>query len=107
MLNKTILVFYVNVGNIGAKETSEYVNRLKESIKLPDEDANNVINYIIPVRGDSETRVECINMPTIITSEEQKYDILLRMEKLDNKLERISSQINADYERRKVIVEKS
>jgi hypothetical protein len=106
MLNKTIVVFYVNVGNLEQSDVSEYIKKVHETIKPLDEDKDSVIHYVIPIRGDQETKVECINAPIIITSEEQKYEILLKMEKMNNKLDRITSYINAECESRTVLTEK-
>lgn len=106
MLNKTIIVFYVNVGNLEQADVAAYVRNVQNIIKPLEEDKNDVINYVIPVRGQ-DTRVECINAPILITSEEQKYEALLKMEKLDNKLDRLTSYLNAACESREVFTEKN
>lgn len=105
MLNKTILVFYVNVGGLEYSDVNEYLSKFKKAIELQEEDLNNVIQYIIPVY-DQETRVECINVPTLITTEMMKEEIVAKIEATNTKLERITSYFNAHSEIRKVITEK-
>ncbi len=105
MLDKTILVFYINVGNVENYEMTEYMANVKRMIELKEDDKDKVIQYVIPV-CDQETRVECINAPMFITSETISEDIMKKIEATNRNLERITSHINAVAETRKVIVEK-
>lgn len=106
MLDKTIMVFYINVDSMATSDVPEYIKKIQATIKPLDEDRDKVINYIIPVRNQ-ETRVECLNAPIVITSEEQKHQHMLNMQKVDTKLDRITSHINAENESRKVLTEKN
>ena len=106
MLNKTILVFYVNVGNVDNEDVSQYIENFKRIIESKEEDKDDVIHYIIPVR-DQETRIECINAPMFITSETVSEDIIKKIEATNRNLERITAHINAVAETRKVIIEKN
>lgn len=114
MLNRTILVFYIDIGNLEQSDVAKYIERvqntcsLKSNNKISKEEYDSVLEYFVPVRGDGKgTRIECINMPVFITNEEEKYKALLKIEKIDNKLDKITSQINASIESRKVITEKN
>ena len=73
MLNKTILVFYINVGQLNLEETNRQINSVRDLIRLEGEDKENTIQYVIPVR-DEETRVECINNTILVASEEMKKE---------------------------------
>ena len=105
MLDKTILVFYINVGQLSYSDVEEAISKVKELAKPKKEDEDKVIQYIIPVR-DQETRVECINAPVYVSSERHKEEIMSKIKALDNKLDRITSHINANFEKRNVITEK-
>jgi hypothetical protein len=59
----------------------------------------------VPVRNQ-DTRIELLTKPTFVTLEEEKYAALLNLERLDNKLEKVVSCINAEAERRQVLFEK-
>jgi len=106
MLNKTILVFYINIKHLSHFETEEIIEKVRQSIRPKKEDEDKLIQYIIPVT-DQETRVECINAPTYISSESEKEVIISKIKEIDDKLDRITSQINAEFESRKVITEKN
>lgn len=105
MLNKTILVFYINVGNASHEDVQKITESVRNLISLKKEDKEETIQYIIPVR-DQETKVECINNPIYILSNMQMEEYQLKIEKINKKLDRITASINAENEIRKVIVEK-
>jgi hypothetical protein len=105
MLNKTILVFYINVGHLSQEEVSNTIERVREMVKPSEKDNDDVVSYIIPVR-DQETRVECINAPVFVASEIMKENVIKKIEDVDRKLDRITAHINASAEMRKVIIEK-
>lgn len=69
---KPILVFYVNVGNLSEIDVYEYVQIVKESIT--DELSDDYYKMVIPVRGEQETRVDCLNPNfMIIGDSENEY----------------------------------
>lgn len=105
MLDKTILVFYINVGNASHQEVDEIVSNIRKTIKANKEDEEKIMHYIIPVR-DQETKIECLNSPLYISDERMKEDIINKMKIIDNRLDRITSSLNAEYESRNVLTEK-
>ena len=105
MLDKTIIVFYVNIGNLDNADVSAYIEKVNNAIKPSEEDKKHVIHYVIPVRNQ-DTKVECLNIPKILTTEKEKYKFRLKLDNIDNKLDRITSYINASAEKRNVIIEK-
>ncbi len=105
MLNKTILVFYINVGNSSSEEAKKIVESVRDSVTLKDGEKEHAIQYIIPVR-DQETKVECINAPVYISSKEKLEEFEFRIEKINKKLDRITAHINAENEIRNVLTEK-
>ena len=105
MLNKTIIVFYINVRNSSRAEADEIIQNVRKLIEPSESDRDNVIHYIIPV-VDQDTRIECINNPIFLSSKEMEESVLKKMEAVNNKLDRIASFINASSESRQVIIEK-
>lgn len=111
MFNKTVIVYYINVGNLDPAEVQEFMRHTREngSIKananLTEDEVNNLIELFVPVRGQ-DTRIELLTRPVITTSEQEKYDALLQLSVLDNKLDRVVSHINAINETREVLIEK-
>lgn len=105
MINKTILIFYINVGHANSSDTSVIIERVRNAIKPLKEDENKILQYVIPVR-DQETKVECLNAPTLIFSEEHLEKYKAEIKRMDDRLDRITSVINAESETRNVIVEK-
>jgi len=105
MLDKTILVFYMNVGNMSQEDVGNYIRRVKKEAQLKDGDEDQVLSIFVPVR-DMPTKVECLNVPTILTTEKQQKHFLDRIKFIDKKLDRISSYFNAEAESRNVITEK-
>lgn len=113
MFNKTIIVFYVDVGHLSPDETNGFMKNIQQtaSIKtngdLSEEEKKELIEYFIPIRNQGQTRIEILNQPIFITTEEEKYRAMLKMEQIDNKLDKITSVINVELEKREVLVEKS
>ena len=106
MLDKTILVFYINIpDNASYEESNETIKRVQDLITPSKEDKDKMIQYVIPVRNQ-ETRIECINSSIYINSEENEKKFLDKIKKMDDKLDRITSSINAESERRNVLSEK-
>lgn len=65
--NKTILVFYIGIGNMTNSEIDEHVHKISRSLSHNKE----IISYIVPVRGKSDIRLECINPVLLEQSEYQ------------------------------------
>jgi hypothetical protein len=111
MFNKTIIVYYLNVGNLDPQDVQEFMahTRNNASIKnnqtLTDEERDSLVEIFVPVRNQ-DTRIELLTKPTFVTLEEEKYSALLNLERLDNKLEKVVAHINAEAERREVLIEK-
>ena len=106
MLDKTILVFYINVGNLDHGDVPKYIDNMKQKLTLKSEkDNDSMIRYFIPIR-EGDSRIECLNLPQIIISEKVHKNILSKFNKVNNNLERISSCLNAEVERRNIILEK-
>jgi hypothetical protein len=111
MLNKTILVYYINVGNLNHEDVQEMMVHtknnasIKNNANLTEEEKNDLIELFVPVRNQ-ETRIEILTKPTFVTLEEEKYSALLNLVRLDNKLDRVVSYINAEHEKRVVMFEK-
>jgi hypothetical protein len=86
--NKTILIFYINIGNLNDDEIESYMINVADHLKEKEDDS--ILSYFIPTR-ESETRVECVN-PRIISYEEN--DVLVsKLEKIKNNLEEIIKTI--------------
>lgn len=64
-MDKLILVYYVNVGNLDKSEVPEFMGKFIKYVK-----DDNIIQYHIPVRGE-KSRIECIN-PKLINKDEFK-----------------------------------
>ena len=105
MLDKSIIVFYINVGNLDHEGVSGMIKKVQDMIKPLPEDAVKVIQYVIPVR-DQETKIECINSPVYFSSEDQVKKYKDEIKRMDDKLDRITSTINAKNETRSVLSEK-
>jgi hypothetical protein len=112
MFNKTVFVYYINVENLSREEVGECMKiardngSIKNNVVMSDEDKEDVVEIFIPTR-EGQTRIEMLTRPTFVTLEEEKYAALLNLERLDNKLDRVVSYINAEAERREVIIEKN
>lgn len=74
MLEKVILVHYINVGNKSPQRAKESMSKMIQVFKdsIPDEDKEKIISYFIPVTN-SETRVECIYPHKISVNESDMY----------------------------------
>jgi hypothetical protein len=64
-MDRIILVFYVDIGNISPEDCQTYLSRVNDSVLIPDD---NIIQYIIPIRGEN-SRIECLN-PKLVTEQE-------------------------------------
>ena len=78
---------------------------IKNNQTLTDEERDSLVEIFVPVRNQ-DTRIELLTKPTFVTLEEEKYSALLNLERLDNKLEKVVAHINAEAERREVLIEK-
>lgn len=86
MLNKTILVFYVDVGSLPHDEAHNYIQIIKGATQLKPEDEEQVIKYIIPV-SDGGTRVECLNPQSSCASNNDKINEKIEM--INDRLDRV------------------
>lgn len=66
-MNKTILVFYVNVGSLTPREIDLHISSFIADTNINDE---NILSYFIPIRT-GETRIECIN-PVYVSKKNYK-----------------------------------
>ena len=62
-MKKIILIHYLNVGNMAMADYAVYKDNYFKALPKSDD----VINYIVPIRG--ETKVECVN-PVLLTDDE-------------------------------------
>lgn len=108
MLDKTILVYYINIGNLDPGDTHSYISNIKEKINenLSIDDKDKLIQYFIPTRsGDS--KIECINNPIYFLSDSDISNGGKIVKNIESKLEKMMAQINSNFESRDVLVEKS
>ena len=102
MLDKTILVFYVDVKNILPKDVHNHIENINKCLKFSDEDEKEIIKYFVPIRN-SETRIECLNYPNIIISNQIEMNtVLFKAERIN----KIMTAFNNNVEKRNVIFEK-
>jgi hypothetical protein len=81
-MEKIILIYYINVGNIERNDVSKVVEDVVRKFSPKEED--NIISYWIPIR-EGETRVECIN-PKLVSQEDftEAKQVLDRNQKIVN-----------------------
>jgi len=101
MLDKTILVFYVDVGDMSIEESHNYIDVIKQNTQLSPEDQNQIMRYIIPTR-EGGTRVECINPSYICRCNNTLLEDKIEM--INDKLDRVDNIIFPIT--RKIITEK-
>jgi len=83
-MDKVILAFYVNVGNMGAKDVSILVERFKKEVQNDD-----LIQYFIPIR-EGESRVECV-YPKYVVGEEVEKELEDVISKLNNHVKKLET----------------
>lgn len=108
MLDKTILVFYIDIGNLAPEDVARYMDRVKASVKFSDEDESKTIKIFIPIR-DKSSYVECLNVLNsniVVSTEEEKEKMVTKIETVNKKIDRIVSVFNARDEKRGVLFEK-
>lgn len=74
-----ILVFYIEVGFLDVTDISAYIDAVRKSVQK-EEGESAVIQYFIPTRGESHSRIECIN-PKLV-GEDEYAKIVTAMSKL-------------------------
>ena len=79
MIDKIILVFYINTNNLPTNDVSDYIDEIIKMLH-DEEEEKKVKKYFIPI-DDGESRIECIN-PKVITPDEYK-----RVEKVLEEME--------------------
>ena len=102
MLNKTILIFYVDVGSMPHDEANNYIQIVKGATELSPEDEAQVIKYIIPTQ-DGGTRVECLNPQSHCGCANSKIED--KLERVNDRLDRVDGIMFPVT--RKVLVEKT
>lgn len=105
MLDKTIIVYYINVDNMDPRDVGDIIKNVQNLVKPSKEDAKKMIQYVIPVRN-TPSKIECINNPIYFSHKSQVEKHKLEIKKLNSKLDRITSYINASNETRTVLSEK-
>jgi hypothetical protein len=102
-MDKLVLVYYVNIGNIDDSDVEPYLNRVKDMLT-----DTNMVQYFIPVR-DQETKIECIN-PKLVNEEEYQdvlnvlerqrlsYNNHLESLKRENEILRSEGSLNFNFE---------
>ncbi len=98
-MDKLILVFYIDVGNISPSEVAEYIEGIRDNTRVGD--INEVVQFYIPVR-DQETRVECIN-PKFVTDEDMIKKFEKQIKGVNSKCEQIMSAFPYFYKKRLLI----
>lgn len=105
MLDKTILVFYINVANVGPSDRREYVDSVMANIanSTSKEDSEKMIRYFLPIEGES--RIECLNPPTCINNDEVYSKLLKQVADIDKTLDKVTSRMSPLT--RKILLEKT
>ena len=102
-MEKTILVFYVNMKHIPPEEWATSIRRFAATATSDDlEDEEHFTKYFIPVL--SETRVECLNVPIYTNNKEELKGIDKKIKEIDAKLDRFNSKFMIS--KRELIIEK-
>ena len=73
MMDKIILVHYINIDGVPNSNLGEMMGLVKESLA---KDAD-IISYIVPVR-DEPTRIECVN-PKLLKDNDDAWDNVKRV----------------------------
>jgi len=102
MLDKLILVFYVDISNMSDEEGRGYFEMIKESAELKPEDQAHVISYFIPVL-EGGTRIECLNPPSNCGCKNKTFEE--KLEKVSDRLDRMDGIMFPLT--RKVLIEKT
>lgn len=63
-IDKIVLAFYINVGTLDNEEIKVFIEKINKSLK----EERFYKFFLFPVRGDQETKVECI-YPNFVTNE--------------------------------------
>ena len=102
MLDKTILVFYVDVEHMPHDEASGYLDAIREHTRLSEEDEAQIIKYVIPVR-EGGTRVECLNPSSAYCNDNK--ELVEKLAMVNDRLDRVDGIMFPVT--RSVIVEKT
>lgn len=83
-MEKIILVYYINVGNLSYKDVNKFMEDIV--VKLSPKEEDNIISYYIPIK-DGDTRLECIN-PKLVSEEDysESKKVLDRNQEIVNKI---------------------
>ena len=82
-MNKIILAYYINIGNLDAADVQQLVSAFKKEVSDPE-----MIQYFIPIR-DGETRIDCVYPKYVVGEQvdEEFKDVIGRMENYVKNLE--------------------
>ncbi len=92
-MDKLILVYYVDIGNLCPEDVDEYINKLIERNKN-----ENMVQYFVPVR-DQETRIDCINPKLLPEDEyEEVREVIERQKRAyNNNLKHLRSENSLNF----------
>ena len=102
MLDKLILVFYVDISDMPDEEGVGYFEAIKRSAELKPEDQDHILSYFIPVLGGG-TRIECLNPPLSCGCKNKTFEE--KLEVVNDRLDRVDGIMFPIT--RKVITEKT
>ena len=103
MLDKTIVVFYLDVAEMSSEDVAGYVEKVSQKTAPNSEDNEKMIRNFIPVR-EGGSRVECINNPVYVSEKQIYDDMVKKIEEIDDKLDKITSKMYPLT--RKILLEK-
>ena len=83
-MDKIILAYYINVGNLDSSDVKHVVDLYREQVKDP-----SMIQYFIPIR-DGETRVDCV-YPKFVVGEQVDSEMKGVLERLNNHVKNIEN----------------
>ena len=86
MKDKIIIAYYIGIGNLDQSDVREYVDRNSHTRKDKD-----LVQYFIPVRDESNVRVECV-YPKYVLSEEVDEDFKSVIKRLDEHVKNITDE---------------
>lgn len=103
MFNKTILVFYINIGNLDCADVTAYIENAKtECTKgIRKKDKKEMFMYFIPIRGES--RIERLDPPTMYSRKNKRINDS-KLVNINKKLDRMDAVLYVPT--REILIEK-
>jgi len=87
MSNKKIIIaYYIGIGNLDHSDVEEHIDTISKGLK--DEE---LTQYFIPVRDESNIRVECV-YPKYVVGEEVDEDFRSVIKRLDEHVKNITNE---------------